>query len=110
MARLEDGGVCVVHFTFSIDSRAKKFTRLIKNHVPLVKNLVNLIKGRSFSTPQMQINDYNLNRLLAMMQLYSNTCELFVEYTNHDDSLGVIIYFKKPQNDTVATERAVLLH
>ena len=97
IAQLEDGGVCVIHFTYAKDSRTKKLVGLIKKHIPLAKNFINLIKGRSFSTPQIQMNDYNLNRLLSVIQLYLNVRELFVEYTNHEGTLGVIIYFKKEE-------------
>jgi 2-polyprenyl-3-methyl-5-hydroxy-6-metoxy-1,4-benzoquinol methylase len=93
---LEDGGICVAHFTYSKESRAMRITGLLKNHLPLVKNFVNMIKGRGFSTPQMQMNDYNLNRLFAIIQRKSHASKLFVEYTNHNGTLGVIIYFMKP--------------
>ena len=55
-----------------------------------------MIKGRGFSTPQMQMNDYNLNRLFAIIQQKLGVSNLFVDYTNHDGTLGVIIYFMKP--------------
>lgn len=93
---LEDGGICVTHFTYGKESRAKRMMGLLKNHIPLVKNFVNTIKGRGFSTPQMQMNDYNLNRLFAIIQQRSHVSKLFIEYTNHDGTLGVIIYFMKP--------------
>lgn len=93
---LEDGGICVAHFTYGKESRAKRITGLLKNHVPFVKNFINLIKRRGFSTPQMQMNDYNLNRLFAIIQQKLLVSKLFVEYTNHDGTLGVIIYFMKP--------------
>ncbi|MFH1313761.1 MAG: class I SAM-dependent methyltransferase [Candidatus Eisenbacteria bacterium] len=93
---LEDGGICVVHFTYAKVHRIRKLVSLVKNNVPLAKNFVNLIKGREFVAPQMQMNSYNLNRLFLVMQ-QSNVCECYFEYTNHGGELGVILYFKKRQ-------------
>ncbi len=93
---LEDGGICVTHFTYGKESKAKKIMGLLKKHIPLFKNFVNTVKGRHFSTPQIQMNDYNLNRLFAIIQQTCHVSRLFVEYTNHDGNLGVIIYFRKP--------------
>ena len=96
IALLEDGGVCVVHFTYAKSKKIKKLVPLIKNYIPLAKNFINLIKRRNIFAPQMQMNTYDLNRLFFIMQK-SNVCEFYVEYTDHGGELGIMVYFKKPQ-------------
>ena len=96
MAHLEDGGVCIIHFTYAKNYYIQKIVPFIKNTIPFAKNLVNLIKGRTFFAPQMQMNAYDLNKLFFIMQK-SNIYEFHAEYTNHGGDLGIIVYFKKPK-------------
>jgi ubiquinone/menaquinone biosynthesis C-methylase UbiE len=50
MRHLDDGGVCVVHFTYAKSSKMRTpiswIKSYIKSYIPLAKNLNNLIKGR----------------------------------------------------------------
>jgi cyclopropane fatty-acyl-phospholipid synthase-like methyltransferase len=96
MAHLEDEGVCVIHVTYAKDDTINKLVSLINNYVPLAKNVINLFKERDFFGPQMQMNTYDLNRLLLIMQKM-NICEFHAEYTNHGGVLGVVLFFRKPK-------------
>ncbi len=96
LAHLEDGGVCVVHFTYAKNYKVRKLVPFVKNYVPLAKNIINLIKGREFFAPQIQMNTYNLNELFFLIQKF-NVQEFHSEYTNHRDELGIIVYFKKQE-------------
>jgi hypothetical protein len=64
--------------------------------IPLAKNILNIIKGRSFFSPYMQMNPYNLNRLSRIMQRHG-VRDLYVEYIYHTGYLGAVLYFKKPK-------------
>ena len=95
IGHLESDGVGVIHFTYN---KATKFGRLIpflKRYVPLLSNFINLIRGRTFFAPQMQMNAYDLNRLFLSIQK-ANVPNCFLEFTNHRGVLGMILYFKKP--------------
>lgn len=92
LARLESGGIGVVHFTYARQSLPMRY--LLGKYVPLFNNLINLLKGRNFSYPQMQMNTYDLNRLFLIMQK-ANILNCYTELTDHE-ILGIVIYFKKP--------------
>jgi len=96
LSYLEDGGVGVMHFTYACDSKIKirKIGRLIKKCIPLGKNFINLIKGRKFFDPGIQMNAYDMNNLLYMMQK-NNVSEIYAEYSDHGGWLGMILYFRK---------------
>jgi cyclopropane fatty-acyl-phospholipid synthase-like methyltransferase len=95
-AHLEDEGICVLHFTYADSQQVKNFARsLIMKYIPLAKNFINLVKGRGFFYPTMQMNKYNLNKLFYILQ-QKNVRNFFIEFTDHGGYLGVILFFKKP--------------
>lgn len=95
LTHLEDGGICVIHVTYAKAHAIQKVTTFVKKYIPLSKNIINLIKGEKFFTPHMQLNDYNLNKLLFIMWKFS-VYEFYAEHTNHEGHLGITLYFKKP--------------
>jgi ubiquinone/menaquinone biosynthesis C-methylase UbiE len=94
LARLEKGGICVLHFTYAKNYRPRHFVSFIKHHVPFGKNLINLIRGRTFFAPVIQMNTYDLNKIFLMMQKI-NVRDFYAEYTDHAGDLGLLIYFKR---------------
>lgn len=95
ISRLEDDGICVVHFTY--EKRKKKpMVSFIKKYIPLANNVDNLLIGRKFFAPQMQMNPYDLNRLFSIIQK-ANVLDCYTEFTNHGGNLGIVVYFKKPK-------------
>lgn len=93
LEHMADEGVGVFHFTYSVPS-SKKLICMIKNKFPITHNISNLIMRRPFSTPRMQMNNYNLNKLLYLIQQH-NINELYSEFTDHNGALGITVYFKK---------------
>ena len=99
LTHLEDGGICVVHFTYARHQvPIRKLIPLIKNYIPLAKYFINLIKGRGFFSLEMQMNAYNLNKLLFIIQK-NNAHNLYAEYTNHGGNSGILLYFRKAKED-----------
>lgn len=96
IARLNSGGVGVVHFTYH--RRAPRLRRLVhtlRKSVPLVNNLVNLAQRNPFFYPMMQMNEYDLNHLFLTLQ--ATRCDrTFVRFTDHGGHLGIVLYFQKP--------------
>lgn len=92
---LNEDGVAALHFTYAKnDSLPKRFKYWMHTSVPLAHNFINLAKGRKFNYPYTQINRYDLNRLLQIVQ--ENGCEhAYLRFTNHDQLLGVILMFQK---------------
>lgn len=93
--RLSPGGVGVLHVTYDKDSASKKLLGFLKSRVPLARNLINVVRGRKWSYPAMQMNDYNLNRLFSFFQAHG-VQSIHTEFTDHGGYRGVVMYFKKP--------------
>ncbi len=97
--KMEDGGVGVVHFTYAKNSKIKNLIYFIKGYLPFAGNIINVIRGRGIREPQMQMNNYDLNKMFLVMQK-ANVCKFHAEFTNHGDELGIIVYFQKPKKLT----------
>lgn len=68
---LNDGGIGVLQVTYSFArgrSEWKKYAKTIKQTMPFLVGLRNVMKGRSFREPIMQMNEYDLNELLRILQ------------------------------------------
>jgi SAM-dependent methyltransferase len=90
LASLRSGGVGVLQFTFS-NSRFW-YWKLLRR-VPFNKQLRNLLKGRPLNAPHMQMNEYDLNRILkTLWSMGVSNCHVVM--TDHG-VLGAFIYFKK---------------
>jgi len=92
---LADGGVAALHFTYFRDmSFIRKSLCWIQKKIPLMGNLANLVKGKAFSNPHMQMNDYNMNRIFELLQ--KRGCgQVYIHFTNHYGHLGLIVFFQK---------------
>lgn len=88
------GGVGVMQFTYH--RKASRIRRLVhwgRKSLPLANNLVNVAQGRAFAYPLMPMHEYDLNRLLLMIQ--DAGCDRsFIRFTNHGGHLGVVLYFQ----------------
>ncbi len=94
LSLLNENGIGVLHLTYAKTSERKRIAPFLKRHIPLAKQLFNIRHGRSWNYPHMQMNDYDLNRILFMLQ-HIGANSLFLEFTDHKGALGVIIYFRK---------------
>jgi 2-polyprenyl-3-methyl-5-hydroxy-6-metoxy-1,4-benzoquinol methylase len=92
---LADEGVGALHFTFT--RRAAKYRivfQRIRGSVPLANGFYNLLCGRRFSYPYMEMNRYEINRILDM--LYRNGChDVHMRFSDHRGFIGAMLYFKK---------------
>lgn len=90
LASLRNGGVGVLHFTFS-NPKYRAWTIIRK--IPYNKQLRNFFHGRPLNEPFMQMNEYDMNKIMRKIQLQGvTTC--YMEFSDHGVS-GVTIYFKK---------------
>jgi trans-aconitate methyltransferase len=94
--RLEDGGVGVVHFTYAKSSGLRTAVDLAKNYVPFASSIAGVLKGRDFFAPVLQMNSYDVNKLLSMVQ-GARATDFHAEFTNHGGELGINLYFQKPE-------------
>ena len=106
--RLSEGGVGAVQFTYGFDSETVLARRLLVDaytHVPLLWSVRNLVKGKPFSEPMMQMNRYDLNRLLRILQ-EMGCHEVHVRFTETGSfgrsMFGALLFFQKKKLDPKA--------
>jgi len=102
--RLNEGGICALHFTYakSTDdaykngSDQKAGAQAGKYIFSLPGKVLRLIRRLLSRTrePEMQMNGYDMNHLLAQIQSRGVT-DIHTQYTNHQGTLGVFLFFKK---------------
>jgi len=99
LSSLEPDGVGVFQFLIKNELPAsKKLIYWIKVNIPLAHNIFNIIKGKPWNTPMMQLNNYNLNYILQ--KLKENGCgHSYIRYTKEDYYHGVIIFFQKTEKN-----------
>lgn len=102
---LEDGGICAIHFIYSHAKLGKDYRlppfELKTNFYKLVKKHLKkkIIRNQPLSKdPEMQMNLYNLDELLLIIQS-KGIKNININFTNHDDVLGVFLYFQNNKED-----------
>jgi SAM-dependent methyltransferase len=105
---LEQDGVGVLHFTSSWASTTSVVRRLVTTayrRVPFSFAARNLLKGRPVAEPMMQMNQYDLNRILRILQELGchRTHVRFTETGYFGKPFyGVILFFQKRRLDVRA--------
>jgi SAM-dependent methyltransferase len=98
---LAEGGIGAIQFIYSKSEYDKSYgvppvmnlkQRFIRQ-VLLVGSRINLKKLE----PEMQMNPYNTNELMFLMQK-AGIRDFHVEFTDHGGYLGIILYFQKPKS------------
>jgi 2-polyprenyl-3-methyl-5-hydroxy-6-metoxy-1,4-benzoquinol methylase len=97
LTHLQAGGVGVIHVTYGKDCLRRKWITWIRKYVPGAVHVVNVIKRRPFFAPAMQMNDYDLNRLLRVLQA-NHVQDIHAEFTDHGGHIGLILYFQRPRH------------
>lgn len=93
---LVPGGIGVVHFTYgSSVSVSRRWFEASKRHIPFMRKAINIVRGRPALYPQMQMNKYQLPRLIEILRT-SGINDFYVVHTDHGGYLGIVIYFNKP--------------
>lgn len=95
---INTNGIGVLHLTYYDNYRERTIVNYFRFRVPYLSKLTRLIRcgfnnKRFRNLPQMQMNNYNLNKIFALLQK-SNVSEVLTTFTNHHSYWGVVIYFK----------------
>ncbi len=94
---LSEQGIAAIQFSCS-DSRStlRKAVNRAQKSVPFVHNLANLAKGRPWDFPYIDMNDYNLNRVLPLIH-EQGCCDgtVIVRILESEGSIGTFLFFKK---------------
>ena len=95
ISMLKQGGIGVLHLTYYGEkTMAQRVLRFFRYRIPLLHNIVNVLQGKSFNFPLMQMNYYNMNRIMYMLQK-CGVVDTHVVFTNHGGYLGTTLLFKK---------------
>jgi len=95
--RLENGGVMAIHLPFqwkgSVARRA--LHRVRRNFSPL-SGLVNLVKGKRWNEPFIQMNLYDMNRILRLLTDHGIK-DVFLEVVDAGGFVSAFVMSRKPQ-------------
>jgi len=91
---LNVGGVGVLHFTIYHQSRVSAAAQWAKRTIPFAWNVFNLLRGRSWRAPQMQMHIYDINRLFERLR-ERGIVDAYVRFIDHDGVTGAVIHFRK---------------
>ena len=99
VARLAPGGCGVLHVTFAKRRTPRQALGAAVARLPLVGRLAQAAKGRGFSAPRLEMNSYDLNRLmLTIRDGGADAC--FAEFTQHGADVGATLYFRRGAAET----------
>ena len=105
---LRDDGIGALHVTYSYSgavSRRRRLLKAAKQSVPFFAGVVNVLKKRPLLEPIMQMNEYDLNHLLRILQ-ESGGHESHVRFSETSVQgqpfYGVSLFFRKRQLDVRA--------
>ena len=93
--RIAPGGAGALHFLVGERrSPAQRLAAFVRRRVPLGRNVVNVLRGRPFGAPNMEMNAYDLARLLRILGDHG-VGEVCVEGTDHGGYLGAMLVFRR---------------
>ncbi|MBO0798366.1 MAG: methyltransferase domain-containing protein [Blastocatellia bacterium] len=95
LERLREDGIGVLHFSYYSDiSRISKFLYRLRRASKLFHLLMNIREGSGIDNPLMQINEYDINKLLLLLQ--EHDCHhSYLRFTAHREVLGVVLFFQR---------------
>jgi trans-aconitate methyltransferase len=95
LEHLGSGGIGAVHITFaSTHSRWVKARQVIRERVPFAFNMINLVEGRPWSYPLMEMNYYNLNHIFSLLN-DADCREVVSHVSDHGGFVGVLLVFRR---------------
>lgn len=95
LSHLRAGAVAVLHFTYASPfSPLKRVEQWARSRIPYGHEVANLLSGSDPKAPLMQMNDYDLRRLFAILER-AGCDRAYVELTNHGGFLGAIFFVRK---------------
>ena len=91
--KVKPGGGFHIHFSIRTDGLGSRALWWASHHVPGVKLWQNLCAGRRWNAPAMQMNNYSVNRIVALLSSRGVTSFL-VSTKNHAQFLTLSLYGK----------------
>jgi SAM-dependent methyltransferase len=93
IALIAKDGVGAIHFVYrDTGSALLRAIRALRKRVSFVHGMLNLARHMPFSSPQIQMNCYSMNRIFDL--LHDTRCSnVHVEFSDHGGFRGVMLYF-----------------
>lgn len=89
-------GICFLHFTIiQTTSKWRKLASRCRRNIKPVHYALNLVKKRPMAEAYMQINEYNLNDIVALL-FNRGIRDIWLEAENHDGPYSVCLAFRAP--------------
>ena len=91
---LSPDGVAALHFTYGSLGVGPKIVSFMQRRIPFAKNAFNILKGRKWSYPCMEMHSYSPPRLIEIFSNNGVNC-FYAEATNHGNYLGLQFFLYK---------------
>ncbi len=92
---LNSGGIGALQITYSSNKlKSNKIATYLRYRIPLVHGLLNMLKGFPYSKPLMQMNLYDMNAVLHLMQANA-IADSKISFEDHGDFWSAHLIFKK---------------
>jgi SAM-dependent methyltransferase len=89
------GGAGALHVIFRRDANGfVKVVAYLRKKCKPIHCLINILSGRKWNYPQMQMNHYSLDQLFALLQ-DRGIASLAVEMTKHTSHYGAVLLFRR---------------
>jgi ubiquinone/menaquinone biosynthesis C-methylase UbiE len=98
IGKISDDGIGVIHLTYHDNYPGRRIVNFFRFRIPLVARIFrifrkDMVKRKLPHRPQMQMNNYDLNRVFALLQK-SGIKEVTSVFTNHHEYWGAVLYLK----------------
>ncbi len=94
LTHLGPGGMAVFHFKYAQVIPRHPCSTFLSHYVPGGRLLVNALRGKPLQEPHMQMNAYNLNRLVQSFQ-EAGIQEIHTRLEDHGGHWGVEMYVRR---------------
>lgn len=91
---LSPEGVAALHFTYGSLGARLKIVSFMQRRVPFARNMFNILRGRKWSYPCMEMHSYSLPRLIDIFSSNGVNC-FYAEATNHGNYVGLQFFLYK---------------
>jgi 2-polyprenyl-3-methyl-5-hydroxy-6-metoxy-1,4-benzoquinol methylase len=94
--RLNDEGILAIHLPFMRnDSTIRKFVHFLRKNFKPLSIIANIIRGKRWDEPFIQMNSYDLNRILISLSQHGIK-DVFLEVVDAGGFVSAFIFAKKP--------------